>query len=278
MKTVLALLIVGDLGPVGLRSLSSLDSLDPRRICIASDTLGKSWIQANIPKALSDSLCFHENSQISSVLQRVQTDTYYASFGTNKFIEIMVIKWLLILDIVKNHPGDQCIAYSDLDVMWKSSPDEEVRIFLNSPKLLATQEDYNHRTGHIFLCPGIMFWRNSPEALELLTNLVKIHAQFSLGGNPMPDDKVLNGLINSEGLSPKVYLLPRAKYVIGHRIFDLVAQLRGFRLESTVCYHANYATTERVKLARMSASSLVGRQLIQRVRFLGLLFLLRIVN
>ena len=278
MKTTLALLIVGDLGPVGLRSLLSLDALDPGKICIASDSLGKSWIQANISKALSDRMCFHENSEIATVLRRVQTDTYYAGFGTNKFIEIMVIKWLLILDIIENHKGDECIAYSDLDVMWKNSPDQEVRFFLNSPKLFAIQEDFNHRTGHIFLCPGLMFWRNSPEALDLLTNLVRIHARYSSGGSPMPDDKVLNGFINSEGLFPKVYLLPRARYVIGHRIFDLVAQIRGFRLEKIVCYHANYTTTERVKLARMSASSLVGRQFLQRVRFLGLSFVSRIVN
>ena len=113
-----------------------------------------------------------------------------------------------------------------------------------------------------------MFWPNSLKSIALLEKLVEAHREYVTAGNPMPDDKVLNELISAEGKLPEVYLLPRARFVIGHRIFALVAQLRGFTLDEAVCYHANYATVEGVKLNRMKACSLRQFQYSRRLFFL----------
>jgi len=268
MAHSLSLLVVGDLGPVGLQSLSSMAVLDLDKICVISDDLGETWLVENVPDIHKDKLCFHSNPDISAVLQRFENNTYYAGFGTNKFIEIMILKWLLLLDIFRNHSGIEFIVYSDLDVMWVISPAEEITAFLKSAKMFAIQEDFNNKTGRIFFCPGIMLWRNTLESQEVLNMLVEIHKASSSSGKPMPDDKVLNGLIVSEDMFNIVYVLPRHKFVIGHRIIDLVAQFNGFKLENTICYHANYSTSEKVKLTRMSASLLSSPQLLKRINFL----------
>lgn len=268
MEKNLSLLVVGDLGRVGLQSLASFETLNLERICVISDGLGRKWIEENIPEVHFHKLCFHENSEISSVLRRVELNTDYVKFGTNKFIEIMMLKWLLILDIFAKHPSVNLVAYSDLDVVWMRSPSMEVEVFMQTPKLFAIQEDFNLRTGRSFLCPGVMFWRNSAEAKDLLESLINAHNYYSSSGNPMPDDKVLNELVSIEGLHSSVHLLPRAQFVIGHRIHDLVAQIRGYKLQNLDCYHANYATHESTKLARMSASGLTQKQRLKRARFL----------
>jgi hypothetical protein len=268
MAHCLSLLVVGDLGPVGLQSLSSMAVLDLHKICVISDDLGEAWLVQNVPDIHKEKLCFHSNPDISTILQRFENNTYYAGFGTNKFIEIMVLKWLLLLDIFRKHPLFQFVIYSDLDVIWATSPTEEVQVFLNSAKPFAIQEDFNNKTGRIFYCPGIMFWRNSTVSRDILKELVGIHNNSSSIGTPMPDDKVLNGLIVSKNLFLNLHVLPRNQFVIGHRIIDLVAQIRGFKLEDIICYHANYSTSERIKLSRMSASLLSKSQISKRSKFL----------
>ena len=114
-------------------------------------------------------------------------------------------------------------------------------MFGKSEALFAIQQDVKNTKGNLYLCPGIMAWKNNLKAGEVLEAIRKSH-EVMLRKNPtMPDDKALNIWASNPVNSKLFSTLDRRKYVIGHRLIYLLLGIGGYGLNKMVAYHANYA-------------------------------------
>jgi hypothetical protein len=244
MKIVFCCVAIGNLGEVGKLSLNSILSIFNSKIVVFVDTEGEKWIREAV--AVSDLIIkrfdfLRISEEEARILEKLDSSVEYRSFGNPKFFRLMYFKWVVLENAIKNHRDNPWVIFTDLDVYWAMSPELSLDSFQRSNSLFAIQQDAKSKKGAAFLCPGIMVWKTSTRASEILKS-VRIYHEKLLQDNPiMPDDKALNLWVSKQRNADFLTKLNRHEYVIGHRLSALLLGLQGFRIRKVIAYHANYA-------------------------------------
>ena len=166
----------------------------------------------------------------------------------------MILKWLLLLDLFKNHSDINFSLYSDLDIIWRGSPIEEIKKISNSDKIFHIQEDSKFDGSNSFLCPGIMLWKKNAESIAVLNAIYKFQFERNLGNNLLADDKALNLWLKDQKKMNIYEKLPRNLYVIGHSFPWLMIGAKKFKLNKIICFHGNYIIGKEKKLRVLKAA------------------------
>lgn len=252
-KIGVGVLVIGELPEFSDLSLKSMANVGITRICFVADKNGSDWISRKsfeLPKVL---FCHHENLEITREVAGLGDEGGYVEFGEKKFFLLMILKWLLILDMWKQHTSLELSLFSDLDVAWRKNIELKDLSELKGEKVLAIQDDSRGKD-RVFYCPGIMIWRKTPNSEKLIKNIYEYQRDEILLGQVLPDDKALNFYLNKESLHHIVTTLHSKQFVIGHRFPYLMAGVKGFRIRKVVAFHANYARGSKVKNFYLKAS------------------------
>jgi len=255
-SSCIALLVLGNLGEAGALSAKSLNATGIKKICVVADQNGKNWLSKSdlIDKKLE--LCFHENLEMQAVINNLSTNQNYVNFQSERFIRLMILKWILILDIYKKHPQITNCVYSDLDVIWKKSPIKEIEFLNKSKKCFLIQDDTTLDGKRQFFCPGIMIWKNTPNSNDALTSILEYQHERNKNGNLLADDKALNEWLKFDERILLLDKLPTQKYVIGHRFLWMIMNRKGFNFANVICFHGNYIIGKERKYAILKGASL----------------------
>lgn len=253
-----ALLIFGGLGDSAKESLKSILSINPLRICVAGDTSGQKWINELTPVSKRNCLCFHELP--SEALRSLELDnsdkTSYYNFGHERFIKLTVFKWLLLHNALSQHPSQNQIIFSDLDVVWLHQP--PLDIFAEERYVscfAAVQDDTPQSRENSHFCTGIMLWKNTLDSLQVLDILYQNQLKNLLSGNLIPDEPTFNRWYLSSSTRNQIKSLDPKSYVIGHKFFHLLSS-RGLKFNRAIAFHANYVIGEHAKFQRLRSVSM----------------------
>jgi len=215
-------LVIGKLPNFSSLSLKSISDIGTRRVCYIADENGTNWIEnqgLHFPKL---QLCRHNSSRIALEIKSLGDEGSYVEFGQKKFFLLMILKWLLILDMWKQHEELNFVLFSDLDVAWRKNINLKHLSTLDEARVLAIQDDSPDKN-RIYYCPGIMLWKKSPISEKLIRDVYDYQRSEILQGNVFPDDKALNLYLNKESLHHLVTSLDSTEFVIGHRFPFLMA-------------------------------------------------------
>lgn len=255
-NSCIAILALGNLGEAGVISANSLGNTGISKICVVADSAGKAWLSKSTLIDEKSALCFHNNTKIESVINRLSKDDNYVNFQSERFIRLMILKWILILDVFETHHNITSLLYSDLDVFWKKSPLQEIKTLDKSDKIFFIQDDSTLDGKREFFCPGIMIWKNSRESKIALNSIINFQDERNKNDDLLADDKALNLWLNFEGRVRMLERLPSKKYVIGHRFLWMIIGRKGFNLKKTICFHANYIKGKERKYIILKGASI----------------------
>ena len=239
-NSCIALLVLGNLGDAGALSAKSLKVTGIKKICVVADLSGKNWLSQSTSIGENFELCFHESLEINVVINKLSENQNYVNFQSERFIRLMILKWILILDIFKNHSLISNCVYTDLDVIWRNSPIEEIELLNNSVKSFLIQDDTTLDGAREFFCPGIMIWKNTPISNLILKSILEYQDQKNQNGNLLADDKALNQWLKFDNRVQLLDKLPNKKYVIGHRFLWMMTNSNGYNFKNVICFHGNY--------------------------------------
>lgn len=248
-----ALVIFGELGDSAEESLKSILSLNPLRVCVAGDTSGQKWIYELTPVSKKNCLCFHDlpTEALSSLELDNADKTSYYNFGHERFIKLTVFKWFLLRNALSQHPSQNQIIFSDLDVVWLHQP--PLNIFAEERYVscfAAIQDDTPPSQEISHFCTGIMLWKNTLDSLQVLDILYQDQLKNLLSGNLIPDEPTFNRWYLSSSARNQIKPLDPESYVIGHKFFHLLSS-RGLKFSSVIAFHANYVIGEHAKFQRL---------------------------
>ena len=244
-------LVIGDPGEIAALSLKSLILTNPNKICILVDHKGKIWIEKFTQNNLWE-FCIHEiHNQYSWVLDDFDSDSNYEIFGSKKFFRLMYLKWVVLKECLADSEPSKYLIFTDLDVYWSRDVGEGLRDFLQSDYEFALQNDSS--ASRLYYCPGIMVWKKTSAGLKTLTSLMEFHQKQLIEDPCLPDDKAINRWLELSNNRRYLYVLPSTNFVIGHRLYHLLLQKSGYRLEKFIAYHANYCIGQYHKLTRLFA-------------------------
>jgi len=248
---------IGDPGLLGDFSLKSIVDTSPLKVCALVDDLGAAWIE-KFKVQNAGTICVHFiKDSYSWVLKDFKTETTFQDFGSDKFFRLMFLKWVILEECLSEIDINEYLIFSDLDVFWSKSLANQLEEFSKSSALLALQNDSTETRE--FYCPGIMIWKQSSATIELLRDIRDFHLN-ALSSEPLlPDDKAINRWLCTDENKKFLYALPKEKFVIGHRIFQLLREVEGFDLQELIAYHANYTLGSKLKLKRLIAVSQTRR-------------------
>jgi hypothetical protein len=241
-----ALLVIGDLGEMGSLSLKSITDLGYRNIHVMADQPGKEWMVNQAEQMRLSPKLYDLPIDIACRLSSFHTD-YYSDFGNSKFFQLMYLKWILIVEVLKATPKGCFVVFSDLDVLWNNSIEDSLEFYFSNSRVnVAGQLDWNTESVEIkkYLCPGIMIWKNSDSSISMVEDIRGFHETKLLDDKNFPDDKAINSWMQIDKNHEKITFLSPNDFIIGHRLIALLAETSNFRLKNFKAFHANYCVGE----------------------------------
>jgi Nucleotide-diphospho-sugar transferase len=235
-KSDFALLVVGNLGEIGAKSLKSIAELEPRRICVLADEEGGRWLNENLPAKTGSAICRHvPTDDFVSRLSLGNLSFGLREFGNSDFIRLTPLKWFLLHECLVLHPEIRGIWFSDLDVIWRSNPE---KVTLKDGWIYAQNDEWE-KSGKMHFCTGIMYWPNSSRSVLELSELLETQVSLIETGVLKPDEPTFNSFFLNSGVSDRVQYLERDEFVIGHRIAFFLMKGRE-KLSQVIAFHINY--------------------------------------
>jgi hypothetical protein len=256
-----ALLVIGDLGEMGNLSLKSITDLGYQNIHVMADQPGKEWIINQAEQIRLFPKLYDLPNDIAYRLSQFHTDNY-SEFGNSKFFQLMYLKWILIVEVLKATPKGCFVVFSDLDVLWSNSIEDGLEnYFSNSRVNMAGQLDWNTKSieSKKYLCPGIMIWKNSNSSISMIEDIRGFHEIKLLKDKDFPDDKAINSWMQIDQNHEKIIFLSPHEFIIGHRLIALLAETSHFRLKNFKAFHANYCLGAVRKRFRIKILILVSK-------------------
>jgi hypothetical protein len=231
-----ALLVIGNLGDIGAKSLKSIVELEPKRICVLADEEGLRWLSEKLPTKTGSEICKHvPTDECVSRLSLGNLSFGLHEFGNSEFIRLTPLKWFLLRDCLNLHSESRGIWFSDLDVIWKFNPG----IIPLKEGWIYAQNDEWRKSGKMHFCTGIMYWPNSSRSILELSELLETQLSFIETGVLKPDEPTFNSFFLDADNSDRVHYLDRDAFVIGHRIaFFLMKGSK--KLDQVIAFHINY--------------------------------------
>jgi hypothetical protein len=233
------LLVIGDLGRAGEISLSTLQKINPSRICVSSNPSGKKWLINRAPESLHELICFHDRIADDFIFKHLRKKTGYSEYRTSDFRMLTLLKWDLLIDSLQCHPETKVIAFSDLDVYWINDPGPIISRLENSKSLMFVQDDASELRP-TWCCTGVMFWKNSNDSLVKLNELRQSHLEKISTGILQDDEDTFNQVMRDNPEFMDFERLPQGEFLVGRHFKKLIFSAQ--RLGTVYCFHANYLT------------------------------------
>ena len=271
--THFALLVIGDLGEMGSLSLKSITDLGYQNIHVMADQPGKEWIVNQAEQMRLFPKLYDLPNDIAYRLSQFDTD-YYSEFGNSKFFQLMYLKWILIVEVLKVTPKGCFVVFSDLDVLWSNLIEDGLEYYFSNSRVnMAGQLDWNTKSieSENYLCPGIMIWKNSDSSITMVEDIRAFHETKLLDDKNFPDDKAINSWMRIDKNHEKITFLSPNEFIIGHRLIALLAETSNFRLKNFKAFHANYCLGAVRKRFRIKMLNLVLKFPILRFFAAGLI-------
>lgn len=239
MEANICLLVIGDLGETGKLSLSTVLSVNPKKICVAANPAGTKWIGSNTPQALRDRICMHNSLLENFEYKQFDLKSEYSEYRSSDFRILTLLKWDLISDSMKYHQESETILFSDLDVYWFKDPSFTIDKMKSSKSDLYIQDDASDKRPQ-WCCTGVMFWRNSTSSLSSISELRSLQKREIEAGNLQDDEDTFNQFVVNSSNPIAFTRLPESEYIVG-RNFARMFLVGSYRSQK-VCFHANYLT------------------------------------
>jgi hypothetical protein len=239
VNALVCLLVIGDLGSVGKLSLSSLQEINPSRICVTSNPSGKKWLLSITPECLMSKICFHDSVAEKFEFKYLQEKSSYSEYRSKDFRILTLLKWDLLIASLENHPESKAVLFSDLDVYWMDDPDIFLSHLEASRSLMFVQDDASELRPS-WCCTGVMFWKNTQNSLVMLKKLREIHQERIEKGFLQDDEDTFNRYISEFPNSLEFERLPKEQFLVGRHFKVLL--FSGKATDTKYCFHANYLT------------------------------------
>lgn len=247
---VFSVLAFGYLGDSAKVSFKSIDNLRPSAIHVMVDKAGADWIDKEIRPVVSSRIVLHEprESDLKRLsLANASSMTHYSDFGQERFIRLTTFKWDLIQRTLRDSKSS--VFFSDLDVIWLSLPITDFEA--DNESVVWAQDDTPKKSNGNHYCTGIMLWKNTDYASQVLKHLFDLQCTRIISGQVIPDEPTFNLTVrNSNVLSMGTRSLNKETYVVGHRFFF---SFFNFKVASIIAFHANYVKGEKEKYQRLEA-------------------------
>lgn len=246
---VVALLIFGKLGESAKISLKSIGNLGTKKICILADKAGENWIKKYQIEFNLPALCFHEPNAVDllSMNLNLNKENNYSEFGSERFIKLTTFKWFLIMDTLKSHKEIEGTLFTDLDVLWRKLPENQINDGNIGKNFALIQDDSPLRSTPVHFCTGIMYWKNIEESKKNLLELFNIQKRNIESEKLIPDEPTFNKWYQTMQNSEGIKAFSKTDIVIGHRFFNLCTNRNNFDYENFSAFHSNYVIGENRK-------------------------------
>jgi hypothetical protein len=231
-----AILAIGDPGESGTRSLNSVLSLKPNKICMMVDQHGEAWLKNSVETYYKKKVCLHYiDKKVSTQLGIGLSTSHFHKYGEKHFMLLTALKWQIISESIKETKNSHFVVFTDLDVLWFKKPNtsklDKSRVWL--------QNDSKPNSKNMHYCTGIMFWPRSNESIKYCKKLYKYQNKVNLSKNYIHDEQAFNKFIKSPGNKLRVEPLEVDSYLIGHRARKLLVKETD-TLKKATAFHANY--------------------------------------
>jgi hypothetical protein len=246
-----ALIVFGRLGKSAALSLKSIVSLRPPTIYALADQAGEIWLKNNFEPNKDSKLeiLTLSDSELKEMGLDNSIDNEYSEYGKERFSKLTAFKWQTIRRVLSEYAEDSCF-FSDLDVIWLSSPNVSMLEALDSI-CVQLQDDSNLQQNRLHFCTGLMYWQKSEKSLNNLDLLFETQKELSKSGSIVNDEQVFNLLRKSTPqIADSAMPLNVQNFVIGHRFFPL---LLNRKFVAPIAFHANYVRGEERKHRRLRA-------------------------
>jgi len=231
-----AILAIGDPGESGTRSLNSVLSLKPNKICMKVDQYGEAWLKNSVKTYYKKKVCLHYiDKKVSRQLGIGLSTSHFHKYGEKHFMLLTALKWQIISESIKETKNSHFVVFTDLDVLWFKKPDTSK---LDKSKVWL-QNDSKPNSKNMHYCTGIMFWPRSDESIKYCKKLYDYQNKVNLSNNYIHDEQAFNKFIKSPGNKLGVEPLEVDSYLIGHRARKLLVKETD-TLKKAIAYHANY--------------------------------------
>ena len=239
MNASVCLLVIGDLGSAGKLSISTLERINPSRICIASNPSGKKWLLSVTSESLVSKFCFHDDIAEKFEFEHVQKKSSYSEYRSKDFRILTLLKWDLLFDSLHSHPESKAVLFSDLDVYWMDDPDIFLSRLEASTSLMYVQDDASELRPS-WCCTGVMFWKNSAKSQVMIKQLREIHQDRINNGCLQDDEDTFNQYVREFPNSLAFERLPKEQFLVGRHFKKILfpSETR----DPKFCFHANYLT------------------------------------
>ena len=156
---------------------------------------------------------------LSSYLAEIELgdSSGYLDYNNQDFYQLVQLKWHLFEELLSIHiPTCNFLVYSDFDVIWNENPEDFLRnIFLNNNEVEICVQDASAKIAKRSLCMGFIAFRNSNEALSIISSAKELHRSTLLENPRSGDDWVISQLYSESNLKNQFWLLPQLSFPVG---------------------------------------------------------------
>lgn len=171
----------------------------------------------------------------------------YEVYGTDRFAQINILKWILIGKVLKRINYGDIIFFSDFDVLWFRNPSELFREY-KSQSILAQSEW--KKVADVNYCSGIIGTVKTLETEKIFSDLFSFHQEkLRVLKGKYFDQQAFNDFFSTDEFKNKVDALPPDLFVIGAEIPKYLLKSHQ-RLYAT---HVNYLKGLKRKTVAMQA-------------------------
>ena len=249
--TNFAILAIGGMTPMVSLCLDSIRHLKDIKIHIMTEEHNfEAFCSYGLETDISINLIKSPHSN-SKVLQNSKTsEASYEVYGTNRFAQINVLKWTLILEVLKVIDKNDIVVFSDFDVIWFKEP--ETSLWKLRPSTIFAQSEWQ-KVNDVKFCSGIIGLVKSKENETIFADLLAFHQLRlkALNGNYF-DQQAFNDFFSDPKLQKRVKKLSPESFVIGAEIPKYLLRSR----RNIYAIHANYLKGQKRKLVVMQALTL----------------------
>ena len=233
-------LLEGPVTPLVYLHLSNLSRNPINRVCIMTNNSNFELLNKEC-KQLGIKLCLHASDSILTYYQLKNTNDNVKdspeSFFSKKFAYITVLKWILLIEVLK-HDDNSPIIFTDSDIFWNVNCKSKNSILNN---LLIENEFMTQQDGKVY-CTGIMTLQKTDKNFELINNLLDYHLS-QLSSKTLNDQDIFNDYVKKNNL--QINYLPSNLFLIGRDISKSLTKLSN--LNTPIAIHANYIVGHKAK-------------------------------
>ena len=172
----------------------------------------------------------------------------YQDFGTEKFYELVILKWELLREV--SSAGYPVIIYSDIDVIWLGDAAQAIKkTFELFAKAHILVQSFTRNPNDALLCMGIFAFRNSPTAASFINQCESEHEKAIKRLDRIGDDEIVTSVNRKLNFPEYLRELPQSTFAVGNflDLYSNKSRFPGIHKPVPLVFHCNYVVGLRNK-------------------------------